>query len=235
MSCHSCGGCFTGAGCSTIKLSKKEALNDSARFQSLLDLAATQQQQPQQKEHDHVVPTIMSELSKNVYASQTVLFKAFDDLELDQFLSLAKCLYTANIVGVHIAWAAEYFKGDVKELLRILSTGDKEEQALLLQHCDDSAEMHEMFGQLATGSIGRVGSHNLMVEFLSLYYNKHGSFVILLDIVNGSSGIGIFNGRFLEQCGLDSFDMPSSPIYQATPKEVPRIYAPRINTKEAHT
>lgn len=163
MSCHSCGGCFTGTGCSTVKLSKKEALNDSARFQSLLDLAATQQQQqqqqPQQKEHDHVIPTIMSELSKNVYASQTVLFKAFDDLALDQFLSLAKCLYTANIVGVHIAWAAEYCKGDVQELLRILSTGEKDEQTLLLQHCDDSAEMHEMFGQLATGSVGRVSKN----------------------------------------------------------------------------
>ncbi|KAK4521623.1 uncharacterized protein ATC70_004153 [Mucor velutinosus] len=156
MSCHSCGGCFTGTGCSTIKLSKKEALSDSARFQSLLDLATTQQQQPQQKEHDHVVPTIMSELSKNVYASQTVLFKAFDDLELEQFLSLAKCLYSANVVGVHIAWAAEYCKGDVQELLRILSTGKEEEQTLLLQHCDDAAEMHEMFGQLAMGSVGRV-------------------------------------------------------------------------------
>ncbi|EPB90581.1 hypothetical protein HMPREF1544_02642 [Mucor circinelloides 1006PhL] len=157
MSCHSCGGCFTGTGCSTIKLSKKEALNDSTRFQSLLDLATMQQQSMQQdKEHDHVIPTIMSELSKNVYASQTVLFKAFDELELSQFLDLAKCLYTANIVGVHIAWAAEYCKGNVPELLRILSAGTEEEQTLVLQHCDDSAEMHEMFGQLATGSVGRV-------------------------------------------------------------------------------
>ncbi|KAL9558428.1 hypothetical protein PS6_001279 [Mucor atramentarius] len=140
MSCHSCGGCFTGTGCSTIKLSKKEALNDSTRFQSLLDLATMHQQSMQQdKEHDH-----------------TVLFKAFDELELSQFLDLAKCLYTANIVGVHIAWAAEYCKGNVAELLRILSAGTEEEQTLILQHCDDSAEMHEMFGQLATGSVGRV-------------------------------------------------------------------------------
>ncbi|KAG2203854.1 hypothetical protein INT46_011619 [Mucor plumbeus] len=163
MSCHSCGGCFTGTGCSTAKLSKKEALNDSARFQSLLDLAMAQQQSMEQhKEHDHVIPTIMSELSKNVYASQTVLFKAFDELGLVQFLSLATQLYTTNILGVHIAWAAEYCKGDVEELLRILSNGTKEKKTLLLQYCDDQAEMHEMFGQLTTGSVGRVSNNNSM-------------------------------------------------------------------------
>lgn len=157
MSCHSCGGCFTGVGCSTAKLSKKEILTDASRFQSLLDLAASQDQL-EHEGHDHVIPTIMSELSKNVYSSQTVLFKAHDELSLIQFLDLAKRLYTANIVGVHIAWAAEYCEGDVKQLLSLFKDGTEEERTLLLQHCDDQAEIHEMFGTLTTGSVGRVGA-----------------------------------------------------------------------------
>lgn len=157
MSCHSCGGCFTGAGCSTAKLSKKEITSDSAKFHSLLDLASTtSQDQHVDNHHDHIIPTIMSQLSKNVYSSQTVLFQAFDQLDLNQFLSLAKQLYAFNIVGVHIAWAAEYFKGDTKQLLDMLSEGSEQDRALLLQHCDDQAEIHEMFGNLTSGSVGRV-------------------------------------------------------------------------------
>jgi hypothetical protein len=155
MSCSSCGGCFTGTGCSTVKLSKKEMQSDSARFQSLLDLAATANAQDQH--HDHVIPTIMSQLSNNVYSSQTVLFKAYDDLSLTDFLVLAKQLYSANIVGVHVAWAAEYCQGDVKRLLELLNNGTEENRTSLLQHCDDQAEIHEMFGSLTTGSVGRVG------------------------------------------------------------------------------
>jgi hypothetical protein len=160
MSCHSCGGCFTGTGCSTVKLSKKEILNDSARFQSLLNLAAvtttTTPSSETSDEHDHVIPTIMSELSKNVYASQTVLFKAHDELSLTDFLALASHLHKQDIVGVHLAWAAEYCQGNIDQLLAILSSGSESEQAKLEQHCNDSAEMHEMFGQLTTGSVGRV-------------------------------------------------------------------------------
>lgn len=154
MSCSSCGGCFTGTGCSTVKLSKKEIQSDSARFQSLLDLAASTTSQDQH--HDHVIPTIMSQLSKNVYSSQTVLFKAYDDLSLDDFLALAKQLHSTNIVGVHIAWAAEYCQGNVKQLLDQLSKGTEEGRTAIFQHCDDQAEIHEMFGNLTTGSVGRV-------------------------------------------------------------------------------
>lgn len=161
MSCHSCGGCFTGTGCSTTKLSKKELLNDGARFQSLLDLAAaTTPSSEISDQHDHVIPTIMSELSKNVYASQTVLFKAHDDLSLTDFLELANHLHKQDIVGVHLAWAAEYCQGNIAQLLAILSKGNEIEQTNLVQHCNDSAEMHEMFGQLTTGSVGRVKIHN---------------------------------------------------------------------------
>ncbi|KAI8639648.1 hypothetical protein BD408DRAFT_421075 [Parasitella parasitica] len=162
MSCSSCGGCFTGTGCSTAKLSAKEVLDESVRFQSLLDLATMQQESIEDhKVHDHVIPTIMSELSKNVYASQIVLFQAYDELELAEFLFLVKYLYATKILGVHIAWAAEYCKGDLRKLLKILSTGEEEEKSLLFQHCDDQAEMHEMFGQLTTGSVGRISIHNM--------------------------------------------------------------------------
>lgn len=160
MSCHSCGGCFTGAGCSTVKLSKKEMASDSARFQSLLDLAASQEQQPEES-HDHVIPTIMSQLSKNVYSSQTVLFQAHDELSLPEFLELTKQLYLANIVGVHIAWAAEYCQGDIRQLSTLLKDGSEEDRKLLLQHCDDQAEIHEMFGNLASGSVGRVSNNSV--------------------------------------------------------------------------
>ncbi|KAI7892457.1 uncharacterized protein EV154DRAFT_504512 [Mucor mucedo] len=151
MSCHSCGGCFTGSGCSTVKLSKKEMLSDSARFQSLLDLASSSPS-IESTQHDHVIPTIMSQLSKNVYSSQTVLFKAYDELDLQEFLKLSQALYRNHILGVHIAWAAEYCQMNMKELQNALQLPDP----LLLQHCDDQAEIHEMFGQLTTGSVGRV-------------------------------------------------------------------------------
>lgn len=153
MSCHSCGGCFTGSGCSTVKLSKKEILSDSARFHSLIDLALSQhQEQQEEKGHDHVIPTIMSQLSKNVYSSQTVLFKAYDELDLKEFLKLSQALYTNHILGVHIAWAAEYCEMNMEKLQNALELPDP----LLLQHCDDQAEIHEMFGNLTTGSVGRV-------------------------------------------------------------------------------
>lgn len=152
MSCHSCGGCFTGSGCSTAKLSKKEITSDSARFHSLINLASSLQNDRDEVDHDHVIPTIMSQLSKNVYSSQTVLFTAYDELDLQDFLNLAKELYANRIIGVHIAWAAEYCQMNVKQLLTSLQQGDQ----LLLQHCDDQAEIHEMFGNLTTGSVGRV-------------------------------------------------------------------------------
>ncbi|KAI8080826.1 uncharacterized protein B0P05DRAFT_539768 [Gilbertella persicaria] len=156
MSCQSCSGCFTGSSCSTPKPLKKNALVQELRFQSLLDLAATTpDNNDSQQQHDHVIPTIMAELSKNVYSSQTVLFKANDELPLNQFLSLAKALYSANIVGVHIAWAAEFCQDNVQQLLDILTKGDP---TALLQHCDDQAEVYELFGQLPPGSVGRIAS-----------------------------------------------------------------------------
>lgn len=165
MSCQSCSGCFTGSSCSTTKVSKKEALSDEARFQSLIELATTSKDLKLEikKEHDHVIPTIMSELSKNVYSSQTVLFQAFDTLPQQDFLLLAKYLYQLHIVGAHIAWAYEFCENNVEKLLDILKNVASNNNidgklSALIQHCNDQAEIHEMFGQLPTGSVGRVNT-----------------------------------------------------------------------------
>lgn len=149
MSCQSCSGCFTGDSCSTKESSSK----NKTRFQDLLNAAALQSNE-ETEEHEHIIPTIAVELSKNVYASQTVLIKAYDTLDRHEFLSLSKYLYQTKLVGEHIAWADEYCKGDIKELLRIISS--EEEKYKLLQHCDDRAEIHEMFGNLPPGTIKRV-------------------------------------------------------------------------------
>lgn len=158
MSCQSCSGCFTGSSCSTPKGTKKDTLNDNLRFQSLLDLAASQNWKLESaKDHDHVIPTVMAELSKNVYSSQTALFQAFDTLSQQDFLSLAACLYQLNLVGVHIAWAFEFCQNDAQLLLTILQNKDKEDdKTKLVDHCNDQAEIHELFGQMSPGSVGRV-------------------------------------------------------------------------------
>ncbi|KAI8367252.1 hypothetical protein BD560DRAFT_399699 [Blakeslea trispora] len=152
MSCQSCSGCFTNDSCSSPKQSKKENLANGSRFQSLLNMAATSSD-GLQKEHDHVIPTIMSTLSKNIYASQVLLFKANDELSLREFLLLADRLYTNHILGFHIAWAAEFCQGDVQQLLKILTENDT---SALIQHCNDQAEIHELFSQLPPGSIERI-------------------------------------------------------------------------------
>jgi hypothetical protein len=147
MSCHSCGGCFTGGGCSTTSL-KKEGNNN--RFQSLINLAMTSKKEEQNDEHDHVIPTLIAELSQNVYSSQTVLWTAFEQLSYQDFLTLANELYKQNIVGAHIAWASEYSRGDSSKLMQSLTT-----QALI-DHCNDQAEIHELFSSLPKGSIHRL-------------------------------------------------------------------------------
>lgn len=158
MSCQSCSGCFTGSSCSTTKISKKDALNDSIRFQSLLEMAAESKdlQLASSKVHDHVIPTIMSELSKNIYSSQTTLFQAYDTLSLEEFLSLSSYLYQYNIVGAFIAWAFEHCQNDPHKLLQILKTSDDGEKTKLAEHCNDQAEIHELFGQSSPGSMGRI-------------------------------------------------------------------------------
>ncbi|KAI9474079.1 MAG: hypothetical protein EXX96DRAFT_580524 [Benjaminiella poitrasii] len=155
MSCLSCGGCFTGTGCSTTKPSSRKHQGDgAARFQSLLDLAASSAHDTSTENvhHDHIIPTIVAELSNQVYASQIVLFQAYETCTLEEFLRLAALLQTNGVRGMHIAWAAEYCQNNPRRLLDVLSDNEK---ISLLQHCDDQAEMHEMFAQLVPGSVGR--------------------------------------------------------------------------------
>ncbi|KAI8979339.1 hypothetical protein BDF20DRAFT_835377 [Mycotypha africana] len=151
-SCMSCGGCFTGAGCVSSKSIIKNHADDKARFIALLESAAALT-----THHDnHIIPTILSELSKNVFPSQTVLIQAVDELSLMDFLDLARLLYDYGIVGNHIAWAGEYCHGDVNHLHKILGSDDEKEGKLLLcRHCNDQAEMFELFNQLPSGSVGR--------------------------------------------------------------------------------
>ncbi|OBZ86956.1 hypothetical protein A0J61_04991 [Choanephora cucurbitarum] len=115
-------------------------------------MAATTSPDDLLRDHNHVIPTIMSILSRNVYASQVFLFKANDELSLGQFLLLAKQLYASRILGFHIAWAAEFCQGDVQQLLKMLA----DDKSALIQHCNDQAEVHELFSQLPSGSIERI-------------------------------------------------------------------------------
>ncbi|ORE07495.1 hypothetical protein BCV72DRAFT_226584 [Rhizopus microsporus var. microsporus] len=150
MNCQSCSGCFTGSSCST----KETATQDKTKFEDLLEKANSEPEE-YQKEHSHVIPTVIVQLSKNVYASQTVLFKAYDLLERPQFIQLSKHLYDSKLTGEHIAWADEYVKGDIKQLLDILQ--QREERNKLLQYCDEQAEIYELFTNLPSGTVRRIG------------------------------------------------------------------------------
>ncbi|KAG1472746.1 hypothetical protein G6F56_001355 [Rhizopus delemar] len=141
MSCQSCSGCFTNNSCST-----KVTVKEKTRFQDLLNAASNS------SHDDHLIPTIVVELSKNVYASHNVLIKAFDTLGLSAFLELSRVLYQLKLTGEHIAWADEYCQSNLDLLMHTLQT-DKQK---LLAYCDDQAELHELFRSLAPHTIPRV-------------------------------------------------------------------------------
>ncbi|KAI8980366.1 hypothetical protein BDB01DRAFT_797634 [Pilobolus umbonatus] len=158
MKCQQCSGCFTESGCSVTTLTKAEIMNDTTRFMKLVDLASDNNHKKMDQEgHCHIIPTIVRELSKNVYSSQSALYTAHQHLPLLEFLELSKQLYLFHIVGVHIAWAVEYSHNDMQLLLSILKDSDEQEKKKLLQYCNEHAEIHELFGNLAAGSIGRAG------------------------------------------------------------------------------
>ncbi|KAI8884456.1 hypothetical protein K501DRAFT_332642 [Backusella circina FSU 941] len=139
---------YDSSGCSTVSNKKGGSSN---RFQSLINLARSKNDtRDQNDEHDHVIPTLISELSQNVYSSQTVLWNAFEQLSYQDFLTLADQLYEYNIVGAHIAWASEYSQGDSLKLMQSLPTQE------LIDHCNDQAEIHELFSSLPKGSIHRL-------------------------------------------------------------------------------
>ncbi|KAI8365226.1 uncharacterized protein BYT42DRAFT_589239 [Radiomyces spectabilis] len=149
--CASCGGCFTGSGCSSSTKSDAGTLNEN-RFRSLLELAAKPQDQPLTADHDHVIPTIIAELTQNVYASQTVLFSVYEQWSLPDFLELAALLYEQQITGALVAWAWEHSQGDLLATLR----SDSKERRLLWDHIDEQALVFEVFSNLPEGRAGRV-------------------------------------------------------------------------------
>ncbi|KAI9263724.1 hypothetical protein BY458DRAFT_514598 [Sporodiniella umbellata] len=146
MSCQSCSGCFTSDSCSTKK-SSSAVVQEKARFQDLLKAASVPTQ-----EHNHLIPTVVLELSKNVYASHNVLIKAFDTLGLEGFLELADTMYRHRLRGESIAWADEYCQGDSQRLYTYLKNNPKE----LFAYCNDQAELHELFRSLPPHTIPRL-------------------------------------------------------------------------------
>ncbi|CDS02665.1 hypothetical protein LRAMOSA00070 [Lichtheimia ramosa] len=161
MSCQTCSGCFTGKGCSThSSRSKSSQEQETHYFESLLELAASTEQhgeKHQHSNHDHVIPTIVSVLSNNVYASQVALLGAYQQLSFDNFLDLVRRCHERNISGMLIAWCWQYCKEDGNEWLKQMRANDKGgDTTALWDHLDGQAEVHEVFNGLEEGSAGRV-------------------------------------------------------------------------------
>ncbi|KAG0169337.1 hypothetical protein DFQ28_003716 [Apophysomyces sp. BC1034] len=153
MSCKTCGGCFTGSGCTTSRSSKTKNELTVARILGLLQLAAQTNDQTS-NDHDHVIPTIVAELSQNIYASQMALLSAYNQLSLTDFLELAECCCMHDMTGVHIAWALEHCHSSPEELMVVLREEEKCKE--LWHHLDGQAEVHEVFNNLAEGAVGRI-------------------------------------------------------------------------------
>ncbi|KAF7731896.1 hypothetical protein EC973_007727 [Apophysomyces ossiformis] len=153
MSCQTCGGCFTGSGCTTTKPSKIKHDQHENRVLGLLKLAGQKDDKPSD-DHDHVIPTLVAELSRNVYASQMALLSAYNQLPLTDFLELARCCCAHDMIGVHIAWAWEYCHGMPTDLLHVLKDQAKREE--LWDYLDGQAEVHEVLSQLPDGAAGRI-------------------------------------------------------------------------------
>ncbi|KAI7851475.1 hypothetical protein BDC45DRAFT_515857 [Circinella umbellata] len=156
MSCQSCSGCFTGISCHTTRNSKQ----DHDQFQSLLQFALTsneqsKQQDEQNSDHDHIIPTIVSQLSNNVYASQVALFSAHSKMELKEFIELVQKLYDHQVIGSLVAWAWEYCHDDPINLLTRLRGDTAKEQTELWDYLDGQAEVHEVFNGTSVGRVKR--------------------------------------------------------------------------------
>lgn len=149
MSCQTCTGCFTGSSChsqTSARISSKE------RFHTLLELASTSQNENDSEQHDHVISTIASELSNNVYSAQVALIEAYRQLPLQDFLVIAHTCRKHDIVGAYVAWMWEYCGAKADQLLSTCKSPSDE----LWQYLDEKAEMHELFNSMPPGSLGRV-------------------------------------------------------------------------------
>ncbi|KAI9032570.1 hypothetical protein CLU79DRAFT_726971 [Phycomyces nitens] len=154
MSCKSCGGCFTGSGCITPKKSGDKAQQINERFFALLKLASSSSSTIA-TDHDHIIPTITAELSRNNYSSQVSLLEAHNQLSRDDFLDLARLYWIHDIRGFLIAWTWEYHKGNASQCLETMhNQGDQ--KLVLWDYLDGQAEIHETFNGLEYGMAGRV-------------------------------------------------------------------------------
>ncbi|KAI8146415.1 hypothetical protein BJV82DRAFT_416182 [Fennellomyces sp. T-0311] len=151
MSCQSCSGCFTGKSCHTTRNSNN--VQDDEHFRALLQHALTSNVDlNQETNHDHTIPTIVSILADNVYASQMALSSAYRQLQVTEFAKLAQSLYDHRITGSLVAWAWEYCQGDPNLLLTRMHSNTREE---LWDHLDGQAEVHEVFNGQSVGRVKR--------------------------------------------------------------------------------
>lgn len=150
--CDTCGGCFSSTTqCQPTKVGGA-AISQDQHFYSLLQQAKSARTTASE-DHDHTIPTIVSILSQNVYASQTALLGAYRQLELSDFMDLATLCYERHIVGSHVAWAWEFCDNDPSALLSLLKQGKTHS---LYDHLDGQAEVHEVFNGMPEGAAGRV-------------------------------------------------------------------------------
>ncbi|KAI9254552.1 hypothetical protein BDA99DRAFT_518701 [Phascolomyces articulosus] len=167
MSCQSCSGCFTGKSCHTTRNSK-QVEQDHHQFKSLLQLALTRKNDSKKtnlplhddaSDHDHIIPTIVSQLSDNIYASQVALFSMYSRMSLEEFIELAEKLYDHEVTGSLVAWAWEYCHQDPVNLLSRLRGGGVDDivtqQQELWDHLDGQAEVHEVFNGTSVGRVKR--------------------------------------------------------------------------------
>ncbi|ORZ03747.1 hypothetical protein BCR43DRAFT_483901 [Syncephalastrum racemosum] len=150
--CGTCGGCFSSSSqCHPAKVDGS-ALSQDHLFYSLLQQAQSVKATASEN-HDHTIPTIVSILSQNVYASQTALLGAYRQLELSDFVDLAKLCYERHIAGSHVAWAWEFCDNNPSTLLSLLKQGETDP---LYDHLDGQAEVHEVFNSMPEGAAGRI-------------------------------------------------------------------------------
>lgn len=144
MSCSSCQGCFAGNGC--VQKTSDGKKTRAQQFSRLVEKVATRKD---------LIPSLISEMSHNVYASQMALYGMHQQLSHQLFLELVLQLHQRDIVGLLIAWAWEYVSNDAYQLMSVLST-TTENQTTFWDHLERQAELHEVINQLPTGSAGRV-------------------------------------------------------------------------------
>ncbi|KAJ2964206.1 hypothetical protein NQZ79_g779 [Umbelopsis isabellina] len=143
MSCQACSGCYTGGGCSTKRSTSDR--KGATKLETLITKAQTTNSN-ENTDH-HIITTIVSIMSNDVYASQMALFQMYEALPVNKFLEIVRSCHNHELEGPHLAWLWEYTKGDAQAVYRLLVDGATEdERNQLWDHLDDHVELHQAFG-----------------------------------------------------------------------------------------